>query len=423
MAITLVSSAQTWSLDSCISYAQHQNYDIIRAKLSAQNVRVMHQSAKTSMTPSINAGLGQDFSFGLAQGPNNLKENRTQASTGFSVSLSLPIFTGLKVTNSIKRTRLDMQAALADIETAKENVQLNVMAYYLNALYCHKMIAVQQQQLQQTRQLLRRTEQLVTAGKKSESELYEIRAQEALDASLLTDAQNNYRTAKIDLCQLINWRDIETFDIDTTLHSCDIADILLPSLQHAFEHSRHNRPAIIAQNSRILSAQYAIKEAQADYYPQLSLNASWGTGYYLIFNHKKTTFVQQFINNASEVVGLSLSIPIYNRMQVRHNVKARRIALEQEKLTALELEDRIYKDIQTAYYNAVVARDKHRSSQATLAANAKAYEFALSKYELGRMSAYEFNEIKTRHAKAQAEETQAKYEYLLRAKILEFYAK
>lgn len=420
-AVSLAATAQGWSLDSCISYARQQNYDILKANLAVMNAETLHKSAKVSMTPSVNAGIGQDFSFGLAQGANNVKESRTQAATSFNASVSMPIFTGLRVTNQIKRTKLDLQAAMADIETAKENVELNVMAYYLNTLYCREMVKVYEEQLELTRQLLSRTEELVEAGKQSESELYEIRAQEANDVSVLTEARNNYRTAKVELCQLINYRDVEGFDIETMAVDEEMESVLLPSPDDIFEYSRMHRPVVLAQNRRIESAQMAIREAQADYYPQLSLNASWGTGYYHVFNFNNPAFGRQFVDNGSEMVGLSLSIPIYNRMQVRHNVRRTRIALEQEKIAALEIEDRLYKEIQTAYYNAVAARDKFTSSQSSFEASNKAFEFALSKYDLGRMSAYEFNEIQTRRAKAKSEETQAKYEFVLRSKILNFY--
>lgn len=416
-------SAQGWTLDSCIAYAQQQNYDVLRANLTLRNAEVVHDNAKVAMTPSINAGVGQDFSFGLAPGANNVKESRTQASTSFNASVSMPLFTGFRITNQIKRTRLDLQAALADIENAKENVELNVMVYYLNALYYREMIAVQTEQLELTRSLLVRTEHLVVSGKQSESELYEIRAQEARDESLLTDAQNSYRAAKVDLCQLMNYRDVENFELETSFASEDINDVLLPSPDDVFTYSLINRPSVQAQNKRIQSAQYAVRETQAEYYPQLSLNASWGTGYYHVFNFNNPAFGHQFVDNGSEMIGLSLSIPIYNRMQVRHSVRRSRIALEQEKLAALEIEDRLYKEIQTAYYNAIAARDKYISSQASLSASDKALEFAVSKYEIGRMSAYEFNEIRTRRAKTKTEEMQAKYEYLLRTRILNFYAK
>ena len=425
--------AQGWTLDSCISYAQQQSYSVIRANMAVKNAEIAERSARVAMTPSVNAGIGENLSFGLVEGVNNVRENRTQSTTSFNASVSMPLFTGLRITNQIKRTAVELQAALAEVESAKENVELNVITYYLQAMYSREMQSVQQQQLTLSEQLLERTRVLVAEGRKSESELYEVEAQVAQNRQALTEVQNSYRLALVDLCQLINYKDVEGFvsemsDLSDQSDSSDQFDLsdsklstLLPTPDVVFAQAVANRPSLEAQRSRVVSAELAIKETKADYYPQLNLNASWGTGYYHMFNGNNPAFGNQFVNNGSEVIGLSLNIPIYNRMQVRHAVKRQQIALEEAKLSELELTDRLYKEIQSAYYNALAAKDKYQAAQKSREAGVKALEFAESKYELGRMSAYEYSEAQTRLYRAEAEETQAKYEYLLRTRILEFY--
>ena len=425
--------AQGWTLDSCISYAQQQSYSVIRANMAVKNAEIAERSARVAMTPSVNAVIGENLSFGLVEGVNNVRENRTQSTTSFNASVSMPLFTGLRITNQIKRTAVELQAALAEVESAKENVELNVITYYLQAMYSREMQSVQQQQLTLSEQLLERTRVLVAEGRKSESELYEVEAQVAQNRQALTEVQNSYRLALVDLCQLINYKDVEGFvsemsDLSDQSDSSDQFDLsdsklstLLPTPDVVFAQAVANRPSLEAQRSRVVSAELAIKETKADYYPQLNLNASWGTGYYHMFNGNNPAFGNQFVNNGSEVIGLSLNIPIYNRMQVRHAVKRQQIALEEAKLSELELTDRLYKEIQSAYYNALAAKDKYEAAQKSREAGAKALEFAESKYELGRMSAYEYSEAQTRLYRAEAEETQAKYEYLLRTRILEFY--
>lgn len=425
--------AQGWTLDSCISYAQQQSYSVIRANMAVKNAEIVERSARVAMTPSVNAGIGENLSFGLVEGVNNVRENRTQSTTSFNASVSMPLFTGLRITNQIKRTAVELQAALAEVESAKENVELNVITYYLQAMYSREMQSVQQQQLTLSEQLLERTQVLVAEGRKSESELYEVEAQVAQNRQALTEVENTYRLALVDLCQLINYKDIEGFvsemsDLSDQSDSSDLSDMsdpqlstLLPTPDVVFAQAVANRPSLEAQRSRVVSAELAIKETKAEYYPQLNLNASWGTGYYHMFNGNNPAFGNQFVNNGSEVIGLSLNIPIYNRMQVRHAVKRQQIALEEAKLSELELTDRLYKEIQSAYYNALAAKDKYAAAQKSREAGAKALEFAESKYELGRMSAYEYSEAQTRLYRAEAEETQAKYEYLLRTRILGFY--
>jgi outer membrane protein len=417
--------AQGWTLDSCISYAQQQSYSVIRANMAVKNAEIAERSARLAMTPSVNAGIGENLSFGLVEGVNNVRENRTQSTTSFNASVSMPLFTGLRVTNQIKRTGAELQAALAEVESAKENVELNVITYYLQAMYFREMQSVQKQQLTLSEQLLERTQVLVAEGRKSESELYEVEAQVAQNRQALTEAENSYRLAVVDLCQLINYKDVEKFvgDISNSQFSTLNSQFssLLPTPDDVFSKALANRPSIEAQQRRVESAELAIKETKAEFYPQLNLNASWGTGYYHTFNGNNPAFGNQFVDNGSEVIGLSLNIPIYNRMQVRHAVKRQQIALDEARLTELELKDRLYKDIQSAYYNALAAKDKYEAAQKSREAGVKALEFAESKYELGRLSTYEYNEAQTRLYRAEAEETQAKYEYLLRIRILEFY--
>ena len=414
--------AEEWTLDSCISYAQKQNYDVMRARISLLNAKLSERSARVSMTPSINAGVSENFAFGLAEGANNVKESRTQSSTGFNASISMPLFTGLRITNQIKRSAIDVQSAIADIESIKDNVELNVISYYLQALYQKEMIKISQSQYDMAKDLVEKTRKLVDEGVKSESELYEAIAQKAQYSQQVVQNQSNYKLALLDLCQLINYTDVENFSIAMLDVDAVKDDKLLPSPETIFVNSKDRRPNIISNRKKIESAEIAIKEAKADYYPQLSLNASWGTGYYHVFNGENPAFGNQFVNNGSEVVGFSLSIPIYNRLQVRHNVQSRKYALEEQKIVASEAENQLFKDIQTAYYNALAAREKYKASTANFESSAKAFEFAQSKYDNGKSTLYEYNEAKFRMQQAEMEILQSQYEYLLREKILMFYA-
>ena len=370
--------AQGWTLDSCISYAQQQSYSVIRANMAVKNAEIAERSARLAMTPSVNAGIGENLSFGLVEGVNNVRENRTQSTTSFNASVSMPLFAGLRITNQIKRTGAELQAALAEVESAKESVELNVISYYLQALYYREMQKVQQQQLLLSEQLLARTQLLVAEGRQSESEIYEVEAQVAQNRQQLTDAENSYRLALVDLCQLINYKEVEKFvsEMSDLSYSFDLSEnsYILPTPDFVFTQALTRRPSIEAQRSKIASAEFAIKETKAEYYPQLTLNASWGTGYYHMFNANNPAFGNQFLNNGSEVIGLSLNIPIYNRLQVRHAVKRQQIALDEARLTEQELTDRLYKDIQSAYYNALAAKDKYEAAEKSREAGVKALE-------------------------------------------------
>lgn len=298
---------------------------------------------------------------------------------------------------------------------------VNVAAYYLNALYCKEMVRVNEQQLALRKAFLDHTRQLVEGGKQPESELYEAQAQLAQDSAALTDARVNLRTAVVDLCQLLNWTAVEEFAL-APMPDTDIENVLLASADEVYQHAVGNHPSMRSAALQAQSARYAIREAQADYYPQLSLNASWGTGYYHVFNGNNPGFGRQFVDNGSEMVGLSLSIPIYNRMQVRHNVRQQRNALDMALVAESQQSAKLYKDIQSAYYNALSAQEKYRSATSAYATARAALDYALAKYEAGRLNAYQYNEVQTRYTRAATELTQARYDFSLRHRILLHYA-
>ena len=420
MASVVTLHAQ-WSLDSCIAYAEEHSFDVQRAIVELRNAELAYSTARVSMTPSVNAGVGQDFSFGLAQGADNIKQPRTQASTSFNASVNMPLFTGLKITNQIRRTKIEIAASEANVEGLRNNIAVNVASYYLNALYNTEMVTISEQQLALRKKFMEHTAQLVEAGKKSESELYEAQAQVAQDSSALTDARINLRQSIVDLCQLLNWTDIEAFAL-APMSNVEIAEVLLSPAEEVYNHALSRHPTMRSSLLQIESAKYAIREAKADYYPQLSLNASWGTGYYHVFNGNNPGFGQQFVDNGSEMVGVYLSIPIYNRLQVRNNIKMSKNALQLATINNSQQAARLYKEIQSAYYNALSSQEKYRAALTSYQTGKTALDYAVSKYELGRMNAYEYNEVQSRYARAAAELTQSKYDFSLRYRILQHYA-
>lgn len=421
LTLLTISAFAQWSLDSCITYAEQNSFEVEKAILALNNARIAHASAKTAMTPSINAEIGQNFSFGLAQGANNLKQQRTQATTSFNAAVSMPVFTGLRITNQIKRTKVDIQVAISDIESIRNDIKINVTAYYLNALYNKELINICTNQLELRKQLLKQTTELVNNGRTPESELYEIQAQVAQDSAELTNAHINYRQTLVDLCQLLNYKNIEQFDI-TPIQNTNIDTKLLQPITDIYQHTLTHHPALKSAHLKAQSARLAIKETQAEYYPQLNLNASWGTGYYHIFKNNNPAFGKQFVDNGSEIVGLSLSIPIYNRMQVRNNIKLQRNNLIQTNINIAEQEAKLYKDIQSAYYNAISAQEKYQSALSVSKASQEALKYAITKYQLGKINSYEYNEVQARNTRALAELTQAKYDYALKYQILNHYA-
>lgn len=419
-----VSAQGGWTLEQCIEYAVANNIQIQQAQLQVENQEITLQTNKMAYLPDLSAGIGQNFSFGRATGQDNVILNQSQASTSLNVGTTIPLFTGLRNLNQIRGGKLDLKAAISDLEKAKEDLALNVTAYYLQVLYTNALHGIAVEQLKLSTEQVLRTRVLVESGKLSESELYETLAQQALDQQTVTETNNSKMLARLDLCQLLNFTNLESFQVAEL-----DATAMMPSEYHlsstpenAYNYSLAHRPAIAAAESRVESSKKDIRIAQSAFYPQLSFNASYGTGYYHLYNYNNPSFGQQFRNNGSEVLGLSLSIPLFDRMVTINSVKRARLSTINRELELESSKQTLYKEIQSAYYNAIAAKDKYLAARETSKASRIAFELEDTKYSNGRSTAFDYNNAKTRLEKAEAEMAQAQFEYIFRCKIFDFYS-
>lgn len=422
-AAVAAQAQEAWSLRRCIDYAVENNISVKQIALQRDYQALALKTSQLSFTPNLNANLGQDFSFGRATGNDNITIDKSMGNTTLGITTSMPIFTGLRITNQIKADKLDLLAATEDLNKAKENLALQIAGYYLNVLYNKELLSIADDQVKISEAQVKNTEALVAAGKKSESELYENKAQMAADIQSRTEAANALQLAILDLCQAINYIDVANFavaDIDVQ-HVLTIELDRLASPDDAYRYSLDNRPAIRASEARVESSLKSLKVAQAGYYPQLNLNAGYNTGYYHLFQGENVGFGNQLSNNSSEYVSFSLSIPIFNRMTTTNQVKQARISVLNRQLELENEKQALLKEIQTAYYNAVAARDRYNAAGQSAEASRVAFEYEQAKYESGKSTPYDFNTAKLRWEKARAQETQAKYEFLFRNKIFAFY--
>ncbi|MCD8176797.1 MAG: TolC family protein [Tannerellaceae bacterium] len=190
-----------------------------------------------------------------------------------------------------------------------------------------------------------------------------------------------------------------------------------------YDHAVTFKPQIREQEYLLQSQEKNLLIARAGYYPKLNLSA----GYYNSYYHSSgedainRNFSEQWKNNARKYIGLSLSISIFNRFQTRNNVRNAKVAIINRQLIMDNTKKNLYKEIQQAYYNAAASQDKLIASGKSVEANEEAFKYAEERYNAGKSTAYEFNEAKTKLAQSLSEQAQAKYTFIFRAKILDFY--
>lgn len=424
-----------WSLEECINYAIQNNINIKQKEIQRQDAEIRVNTAKMSRLPDLNAGMGQNWSFGRSNNnETGIYENQQTSNSRLNIQSSTPIFTGFRINNEIKKTKLDLEAATYSLSKAKEDMSINVASLYLQVLFNKEILRVNEEQLQLSKDQVKRTEQLVDVGKSPLSQLYDIKAQVAKDEVNVTQAKNNLQLALLDLAQSLELQSVTNFDVVepniTNVVENNMQSIIHPD--NIYKNAITFKPAIKEQEILLESSKADLNIAQSGYYPKLNLDLSYNNGYFYNYSmegkelsngevYHNPSFSDQFKDNAGEVIGLSLSIPIFNRFQVRNQVKSARLNIQNQQLNLDNTKKALYKEIQTAYYNATGAQDKYISSEKAVDASQLSFKYAQERYEAGKSTVFEFNEAKTKLVQSQSEQIQAKYEYIFRTKILDFY--
>lgn len=419
-------NVKKWTLEECIRYAIDNNIDLKQQEQQRALSEVDLNTSKNSWLPDLNANVGQNFDFGRSPSKDGTIVDRNSSNSSAQLYLSMPLFDGFKIKNDIAAKKLDLQAATETLNKAKEDLAIGVASYFLQVLYTKEIRNVAELQLDLTTRQVARTEELVTAGRVPLSNLYDIKAQLAKDEASLVEANNNVDLALLDLAQSLELeRQSTQFEVEapTVEDAIDkyISSIVPPT--NVYDNAVAVKPQIKAQEYQLESSKKLLKIAQAGYIPKLNLNASYSNGYYHYRGDDVVNigFSDQLKQNERKTIGFSLSIPIFNRFQVRNSVRSARINILNRELALESSKKILYKEIQQAYYNATASQEKYIASSKAVDAGKEAFSYAEEKYKTGKSSVYEFNEAKTKYAQSLAEQAQAKYNFIFRVKILDFY--
>lgn len=415
---------QKWTLRQCVEYAIENNISLKQQEVSVAQSDLAVKTNQYSRLPDLSAGVGQNFSFGRSTNvATQISESRNSLSSNFSLRSSVPLFTGLRIPNEIKASKLDLLAAVEGLNKAKENLEIQVTTLFLDVLFKKELILISDEQVEQTKEQVEKTRLLYEADKVPLAQLYDIKAQLANDELNRQNAKNNLDASLLDLAQALNLRDLNSFDIQEPhiddVISDNISSILPP--EEIYRQAIQIKPHIKEASFRLEGEKSRLKVAQSAFWPTLSFGMSYGTGYGRITGAKNTIFKRQLRDNSSEVLSFNLNIPIFNRFQTRNRVKEARLMILNRNLELDYVKQGFYKEIQQAHQSAIASQIKYDYTEKAMEAAKEAYHYAQEKYNVGRSTVVEFNEAKLKYVSSQSEQVQAKYDFLFRAKILDFY--
>lgn len=418
---TTVMAQESWDLRRCIDYAIAHNLTVKQREVAKQQREVDLNTAKWSRLPDVSGSASHSFNFGRSLQSNNTYESVNSQNTSMSLSVGLPVFTGFQIPHQVALSKLDLLAAVEDLNKAKEDITISVTSSYLQILYNMELRKIAQSQLELSKELYERKESFFRQGKASEAEVLEAKARMAQDELSLVQAENDYRLAVLDLSQLL---ELDTPDGLTVFQPDLNADDFFGKMESPatiYNEAVLSKPAILAAQYRVKGADHSIKIAQSGYYPKLSVGGGLGTNYYRMSGLPNKSFGAQMKDNFSQYIGLQLSVPIFDRFTTRNRVRSARLQKVALDWQLDESKKALFKEIQQAYYNAVGAESKYRSSELADRSAEASFRLMKEKYEYGKANASEYNESRTAWLRAQYTRYQAKYDYIFRMKILDFY--
>ena len=419
-----VKAQAPWTLEQCVNYAIENNITLKQQNLVVNYNENLLLQSKLDVAPSVNASVGQNFVFGKSTGIDNTYVNSNSRVTSFGASVNLTVFNGLTKLNTIKQCEIELESAIQDLEKAKDDISLAVTSAYLEILFNKELVNVTREQIQVTNQQIEHNAQLVNAGKLAKGKLLETQAQKADEELTLTNYENELGLSLLNLVQLLDLNVNDSFDIETPLFDPTLLSAELYSSSEVFNKAVFERPEIKSKELMVQKAEYDIRIAKAQRYPYLTASASISNYYNNMFvasDGAKIPFGDQLDVNGQKVIGLSLNIPIFNGYAVETSIKNSLIGYENSQYDLQLAKNTLQKEIQQVYQNAIAAMKRYYSSERAVNSSEEAFRYVEEKFNLGIVTPLEYNESKNKVTNARSSFIQAKYEYIFRVKILDFY--
>ena len=408
------------SLQDAIDIALEKNINIKQSELNLDNSELGRSDAIGNFLPTIGASANHQWNVGrgINVTTNIIEEITTQFSSA-TASIGLPIYNGSRNVNQLHRANLEILASKYQLEDIKDDVKLFVANSYLQIMFNKEILKVQNSQLEITKVEYERTQDLIDSGIFSPRQIFEIEANLASQEQSVVQAENNLRDAKLNLAQVLLLEDYENFDIANEDFSIPFSDILENSPKEIFEKAKTFRNDIKLAETNISIAEKDIQISKSFRLPSITSFYSWNTRISYVEN--LPSFQDQFDLNKGQTYGFGINIPIFQGRAISNNIQRTKINLERLKFQyeqeKLNLENTVYQ----AYNDLVGAIKLYDASNKTVKSLRSAFEDATDRYLLGSLNSFDFIQSKQAYEASVSENIRAKFDYIFRLKVLEFY--
>jgi len=416
-AMLMAQQDKTWTLEECINYALEKNIQVRKSELANTRNLTYAGQAKVQRFPSVNASVNHNFNWSKSNVSGESGLNGTNGSN-ISVNSGVTVFNASKLTNQIKQAGLDVESGIYSLETTKESISLTILDSYLQVLYAEEQVNNSKKQIESTASQVDLAKERLATQLISQADYAQVKSQLASEKLNLANAENQLAIAKVNLEQLMELPVSNDFRIAHPGFDENVNRNIVPDVGSVFETAMAIKPQI--KNASVSKEIAALDEkiAKAGYYPVLSASAGLGTNYSSIGSDPYFT---QINDGVSPSLGLSLSIPVFQKNQVKTSVAIARIGYQDAELSEINAKNELRKSIEQACLDVTSAQIKYEASLENFSATTESAALSDEKFRQGMINSVDYLVSKTNLIVAESELLQSKFNLIFSYKVLDFY--
>lgn len=441
-----------FTLKQCIEYAWMNNLDVRQYMLNYEISRIDAKQAKTSLLPSVTANAGQNYQFGRTIDRfTNTFVNQTIRTNNFSLNANMMVYSGLQNINNIKAKDLQMLSNEESIQTIKNQIALSIASAFLTAIQAEENIKNATFQIESTKTSIDRAQRMVDAGTTDLSALLSLKAQLANEELNLVTAQNNRQTSMLNLKTLMQM----PMEVELNILLPELSDEIPVndlSAQQIYDIATGNMPQVKAAELQYMSAVMQSKMSRGGMAPAISVYGNLSTVYSqnaknitditqtgtevigytqnssesvlrptFTYNTQTIDFGKQLKDNLGQSLGLSLNWTLFSGFQIHNQYQKSKIQIYSSEINLQKIKNTLLNDIQIAVANYTAAKARFDASKNNVDAQKLSLDYVQKRYDAGASTSFDFIQAKNNYLQAQSSMTQAKFELIFRALILEYY--
>ncbi len=461
LALTMLCNVHAqdyWDLQRCIDYAFQNNIVVQQTRVGIDRSEINRDQSRYELLPTFNAGANHGYNWGQRIDPftNQFASERVR-SNNFFVGTNVDVFNGFNRMKTMKQTEEELAASRYDYERILNDISMQIALAYLQVLLNKENVKISQNQVDITKKQSDRMKQLVDAGAEPLGSYYDLLSQQAQEELTLVNNENAVILSRLSLMQLLQLSQNEAPDFEVVTPEFDDVgiELIANTSEDIYLRAKSSMPEVKAADSRRRAAEFALDASRGLLYPTISLSGAIGTGYSginqepagdpsfdfipigtvvgtgqvvqsiipqpIIDDFRTKSFQDQMSDNFNQNVFVNLSIPIFNGLGARSNMNRAKINQIEADLNYSDVTNQLRFNVEQAYADARAALNSYMAAKKAVEALAESFKYAEIRYQQSVINVVDYNNIKTQYTNAQSNLVNAKYDFVFRSKILDFY--